>query len=111
MALPGEGNQVICRYITDAGEVLTINMKRELAINVSNQVTDVRTVQGKPEMWKLRSITIQTISGNRLYKRRITICNHNNPLFLGTQQTLNVDGVVWRVTGRRGERRRGPYAS
>lgn len=109
MTRPGEFEQAVYAYLTDENQVITISLKRSLADLVGNQQVTQRFAQGKPERWKLRTITIQALSGGELYSRRVVICEAENPLFKGTQNFIAIDGVLWRVTSRRGEYRRGPF--
>jgi hypothetical protein len=111
MTRPGEFEQAIYAYRTDEGEILTISLKRSLADLVGNPQVPMRLAQGRPERWHFRTITIQTVFGSEVFTRRIVICDPRNPLFRGTQNLLPIDGVMWRVTSRRGEYRRGPFES
>lgn len=110
MTAPGEFNQAIVAYTSDTGDVFTISMRESNALLVGNTIVDTRSNQGIPEFWNLRFIRLQTVSGGRTYQRKIIISNPNNPLFTGSQRLLNIDGVVWIVTGCKGERMRGPKA-
>lgn len=111
MTLPGECNQAIIIYTSDGGEVLTLSQKRETALAVGNPISATRSIQGLPEKWKLRYISIMTVRNGALYERRVVICSNQNPLFTGLQNTVRISGWIWQVTGRHGENRRGPFAT
>ncbi len=113
MTFPGEFDQAIVAYTSDSGEQFTISQKLTNAFAVGNTIVPTRTNQGIPEFWNFRTITIQTVVPvtYKLYKRKLVIGDPNNPYFVGTVNTLGIDGVVWRITSRKGERRRGPYAT
>lgn len=109
MTRPGEFDKAIIAYTTEGGEILTVNQKRSLAVAVGNLIVPTRGRQGIPERWRYRYITIVTVYGGKYYARRVVIAHPVNPLWTGQQNSLQIDGVIWRVTERRGEYRRGPY--
>lgn len=113
MTSPGEFDQVIIAYFSDDGETYTISMKAELALALDNPIVETRTNQGVPEKWRFRTITIVTVltSPFRSYQRELIVSDPNNPYFLGTTNTINIGGTTWRITARRGEKRRGPFAT
>lgn len=112
MTFPGEFDQAIVEYTSDTGEKFTISQKQTNALALGNAIVSERGKQGTPEFWNLRYIIVQYVlpSNNRTYQRKYVISSATNPLFLGTQKTLNLDGVQWLVTGCKGERMRGPRA-
>lgn len=111
MTLPGECNQAIILYVSDGGEQITLSQKRETALAVGNQIVQTRSIQGLPEKWKLRNITVMTVRAGVLYERQIVICSQNNPLFRGDTNVVRISGWLWQITGRHGEVRRGPFAT
>jgi len=111
MTLPGEFNQVIIAYTTDDGVVMTTSQKIGMAQAVNNPIVAMRSNQGIPERWQYRHIRIVTVYGGTIYWRRCVISNPNNPIFVGTQKTINIQGVVWQIWERKGESRRGPFHS
>jgi len=111
MASPGDFKQIIVQYISDSGRIFSFSQTARNARAVRNVILPVRGVQGVPERWKMRYIIIQSLIRGEVYTRRIKIGNVNNPLFTGEQNTLQLDGVVWRVVARRGESSRGPKLS
>jgi len=106
---PGEFNQCIISYVTDAGVTMTASEKLTMAQAVGNPIVALRTNQGIPERWHYRYIRIVTIYGGRTYWRKVIISSAQNPIFVGTKKTLLIDGIVWQVWERKGESRRGPY--
>jgi len=76
---------------------------------LQNPVVSNSEVQGFPQRWKLRTVTLQTVYGGELFTRREVVCNSNHPIFVGLQNSLIIQGVLWRVVARSGEYRRGPY--
>lgn len=110
MTLPGEFNQCIVAYTSDTGVVFTISQCQQNAIIVSNPIVGTRTNQGIPEFWNLRYVRLQCVVGSKTYQRKIVIADPNNPIFKGTQRTVNIEGQIWLVTGCKGERMRGPKA-
>lgn len=112
MTLPGEFKQCIVNYFTDDGTLLTVSQKRSVAQAVHNPITQLRgKSQGVPERGRLRTITIATTRGGEYFTREIFICNKANPLWTGAQRTVVIDGWTWQVIERRGEYRRGPFAT
>lgn len=88
---------------------MTTSQKRSLAVAVRNPIVPQRTNQGIPERWHYRYIRIVTVYGGEIYWRKVIISNANNPIFTGSQKTLNIDGVIWQIWERKGESRRGPF--
>lgn len=112
MTLPGEFKHCIVNYTTDDGILLTVSQKKQLAEIVNNPITLIRgKAQGIAERGRLRTITIATIHGGTYFKREIVICRVDNPLWRGSQKTVTIQGVTWFVIERRGEYRRGPFAT
>ena len=108
MTLPGEFNHSIIAYTSDNGTTYTYSQKTELATLVANTIVPYRFEQAIPERWRLRTITIATVYGGRYYTRRIVIGSNTNPLYIGFRNSVDIQGVTWRVIGRTGEYRRGP---
>jgi hypothetical protein len=107
MSVPGEFNQHAIRYVADDGQTFTVSQKLSNAIAVGNTVVPRGNNQGFPERWRLRYIWCATIYGGKYYKRQIIVGDANNPVFVGTKKTVQLDGQTWMVKGRKGESTRG----
>jgi hypothetical protein len=111
MVRPGALKSAIIIYVTDAGELFTTSQAYANAVALGNNVVPTRINPGVPERWKLRKITVQTIADGELFSRRYVIGFPSNPLWTGAVNNVLIDGVMWHVTSRTGEYRRGPFSS
>jgi hypothetical protein len=109
MSLPGEFNQAIIAYQSDDGVVFTVSQKLETALALNNPTVFTRGVQGRPEMYRLRTITVMTVRNFELFERKLVVASPDNPMFTGDVSTVTISGWIWKITGRKGEKRRGPY--
>lgn len=87
-------------YTSDTGHIYNIRMRDADSNAVGNTLTGQDAAPEVPKSIKPRHIWLLAADGQR---RRVNIGALNNPLY-STGGTVTIDGILWLVKGRVGEK-------
>lgn len=105
MPRPGNrlGPRAVYQYTTDAGQEVNLLLDDDLVVTNSGLIFGDDGAPA-PKRFKPRVVFIQAIVDNRVVRKSLVAGSNTAPLYASSvPQTVNLDGVAFVTTGRRGE--------